>query len=84
LNTPLEISELLAPMSERPTLTDEHLEYFDQAVTAMIAGQWNHSIELLQRVPAEDRAKDFLTGFMLRRDRTPPENWDGVIALDQK
>jgi adenylate cyclase len=84
MNTALEISELLAPMSERPTLTDEHLVYFDQGVTAMIAGQWNETFELLHRVPPEDRAKDFLTGFMLRHNRTPPEKWDGVIALDQK
>jgi hypothetical protein len=35
-------------------------------------------------VPADDRVKDFLTVFIAQHNRTPPENWNGVIPLGSK
>ena len=55
-----------------------------RALDAFVAGRWPESFQLLHRIPAEDRAKDFLTVYMAGRNRTPPPKWDGVIPLESK
>ncbi|MBN1396137.1 MAG: adenylate/guanylate cyclase domain-containing protein [Pirellulales bacterium] len=84
LDTPLEISELLPPESEYPELTDEHLEIYEAALDAFLAGRWKESFELLHRIPAADQAKDFLVVHIARHNRRPPSDWDGVIQLASK
>jgi adenylate cyclase len=84
MDAALLVSELLPPFEEYPLLSDEHIDAYESAVDAMFAGDWRAAMERLHRVPAEDRVKDFLTVYMARHDRTPPANWDQVIALEQK
>ena len=84
LDTPLEVSELLPPESEYPLLTDEHLEYCDAALDALLSGRWSEAFELLHRTPTEDTVTDFLTVYIAQHNRTPPPNWDGVIPLSSK
>lgn len=84
LDTAIEVSELLPPVSDHPDLTDEHLAAYEAALDAFLAGQWSEAIELLHRVPAQDRVKDFLTIFIAQHNRTPPTNWNGVIPLSSK
>lgn len=75
------ISELLLPESEVPLLTDSHLATFEEAITAIEQKDWERALRLLHAVPPEDLAKDFLTVFLARHNRLPPEHWDGVIPL---
>jgi adenylate cyclase len=84
LDTPVTVHELLPPVSEYPVLTDEHFQLYEAALDAFGAGQWSQALELLQRVPTEDTAKDFLVEFILRHRRVPPPNWKGIIPLDRK
>jgi adenylate cyclase len=84
LDTPLEVSELLPPLSEYPLLTDEHLDYCERALDAFIAGNWREAFELLHRTPPEDPVTDFLTVYIAQHNRTPPAGWDGVITLSSK
>ena len=84
LDTPLEVSELLPPEPEYPELADAHLEAYEKALDAFLAGNWSDSIELLHQVPARDRVKDFLMVFIAQHNRTPPPGWDGVIPLSSK
>lgn len=84
LDTPLEVSELLPPAAQYPQLTDEHVAAYEGAVDALQAGDWSKAFELLHRVPADDRAKDFLTVFIAQHNRTPPDDWNGVIPLGGK
>ncbi len=84
LDTPLEVSELLPPESQFPLLTDEHLEFYESALDAFLAGEWSEAVELLHRLPPEDIAKDFLTVHIAQHNRTPPEDFDGVIPLKSK
>ena len=65
-------------------LTDEHLGFYESALDAFLAGAWTEAFELLHQIPTEDRVKDFLTVYIAQRDRTPPADWDGVIALSSK
>jgi adenylate cyclase len=84
LKEPLVVSELLPPLSDYPLLTDEHLADYEAAVDAFIAGNWRKTLELFNRVPAEDRCKDYLMMFIAENDRTPPPGWDGVLAMKSK
>lgn len=84
LETSLEVSELLPPAEQYPQLTDQHIAAYEAAVDALLARDWDQAFELLHQVPAEDRVKDFLTVFIAQHNRTPPEDWDGVISLTAK
>jgi adenylate cyclase len=84
METPLEVSELLPPAAQFPLLSDEHLELCERALDAFLDGRWQAAFELLHRMPAEDRVADFLTVYIAQHNRTPPPNWDGLIALASK
>lgn len=84
LTTPVEVSELLPPVSEFSLLTDEHLATYEAALDMLLARQWDKAFQLLHKVPADDRVKDFLTVFIAQHGRTPPESWDGVINITVK
>lgn len=84
LTEPVEVSELLPPEGPDSTVTNAHLKAFDEAWNCMLSGDWNAAFEWLHQVPAEDRAKDFLTVYIAQHDRTPPPDWNGFIPLQRK
>jgi adenylate cyclase len=84
METAVEVSELVPPFSEDPTLSDADLATYEAALAEFQAGRWPRAFELLHRVPAADRAKDFLTGYIVQHHRAPPAGWDGVIRLESK
>jgi adenylate cyclase len=84
LDTPVVVNELLPPLSENPELSDEHLATYEAALDAFIAGNWSETVRMLHRLPPDDRAKDFLTVFIVQNNYIAPVNWSGVIALDRK
>ncbi len=84
LDTPVEVSELLPPASAYPILSDDHLVFYEQALDCFLNRQWGAALELLQRIPAEDEVKDFLTVYIAEHNRRPPSNWNGVIELENK
>lgn len=84
LEHPLEVTELLPPESELPELTTAHVAHYEQALDDVLAGRWSEAFERLHHVPAEDRVKDFLTVLIAQHNRTPPDNWSGVIPLATK
>jgi adenylate cyclase len=72
------------PVGEFPQLTDAHIAEYESALDDVLAGRWSEAFERLHRVPAEDRVKDFLTVLIAQHNRTPPDNWSGVIPLTTK
>jgi adenylate cyclase len=80
----LEVTELLPPAAEFPALSDAHIGEYERALDDVVAGRWSEAFERLHRVPAEDRVKDFLTVLIAQHNRTPPDNWTGVIPLTVK
>ena len=84
MDKPLEVSELLPPESECPQLTTEHLAHYEAALDAFLARRWPDALRLLHRLPTDDLVTDFLTVYIARHNRTPPDGWDGVIALENK
>lgn len=84
LESALEVSELLPSQTDYPHLTDDHIASYEQALDALCSNDWESAFQYLHEVPAEDRVKDFLTVYIAQHNRTPPENWDGAIALTSK
>ncbi len=84
MQTPLVVSELLAPAGPASILTDEHILAYEQALEHFLVGQWTDAFRLLHQVPAEDRVKDFLTVYIAQHRRTAPPDWRGVIELPSK
>jgi adenylate cyclase len=84
LDTPLEVSELLPPAADYPQLSDEHIVAYEAALDALLSRDWSQAFSLLHRVPADDRVKDFLTVYIAQHNRTPPDDWDGVISVEEK
>lgn len=80
----VEVSELLPPVEIDPGFTDENIHDYEAGLDAFLAGNWSQAVELLHRVPAKDRVKDFLTVYIAQYNRTPPVNWDGVVPLERK
>lgn len=84
LDKPVEVTELLPSGRDYPELTDQNLADYERALDLLQAGRWSQAFELLHRVPAEDRVKDFLTVFIAQHNRQPPDTWNGVIPLTSK
>jgi adenylate cyclase len=84
LDNPLIVTELLPPAGDYPELGDDHLAYYEEALDALLAGQWPRAYDLLHRIPPGDRVKDFLVVYIAQHNRTAPPDWDGVIPLTRK
>jgi adenylate cyclase len=80
----VDVSELLAPAAASPVMPNEGITAYEEALDALQALEWDKAFAALHRVPAEDRVKDFLTVFIAQHNRTPPDDWDGVIPISVK
>ncbi len=84
MDAALDVTQLLPPMSNDASISDEHIADFEEAVRAVVEGRWSEALELLDRVPVNDRAKDFLMIFIAQHHYEPSSNWDGVIQMASK
>ena len=84
METDMNVYELLPPIAQDDSVSDETVETYNRAVDAFIGGNWDQSTELLSSVPAEDHAKDFLLEFAKANNNQPPQDWTGVIHMTRK
>lgn len=84
MDRPLLVSELVPAEHRLPMLTDQHLADFEKGVTSFIAGQWGDAWKFLHRMPAEDRAQDYLSMLITQHDRKSPADWDGIVRMKKK
>ena len=78
------VSELVPPESRSSSLTDQHLADFEKGVSLFISGQWSEAWKFLHRMPAEDRAQDYLSMLITQHDRKSPADWDGIVRMKKK
>jgi adenylate cyclase len=81
LESPLMVSQLLPPASVSQ-ITNAQINKYEQALDALIAGDFEQSFSLLHQIPSEDRVKDFLTVFIAQNHRQPPAGWTGVVEVE--
>lgn len=79
----VEVSELLPP-EDASSMSNEHIAAYEKALGALNQGHWTDAFSMLHHVPAEDRVKDFLTILIAQHNRTAPDEWKGVIELEDK
>ena len=82
LEKEIEAWQLLEP--SRPNvqiLSPEQIASYEVSLDAMISGDWSTAYDLLHAIPAWDRPKDVLLSIILRNNRVPPDDWDGVIKM---
>lgn len=84
METPLLVSELVPPYRAEPDLSDEQLAIYETAVEHFIAGRWEAAYEALHKLPASDKAQDFLAVLIAQHNRQPPSGWDGIVKLPSK
>ena len=84
METPLVVTELVPPVASDKTLSDTHLATYETAVDHFIAGRWEAAYEALHKLPASDKAQDFLAVLIAQHNRQPPAGWDGIVRLPSK
>ena len=84
METDMNVFELLPPIAQDDSVSDETVATYNRAVDAFIGGNWDQSTKLLNSVPAEDHAKEFLLEFTKANDNQPPQDWAGVIHMTRK
>ena len=78
----IEAWQLIEPSkSNVKVLTPEQIASYEASLDAMIGGDWSKAYDLLYAIPAWDRPKDVLLSIILRNNRVPPDDWDGVIKM---
>lgn len=78
------VSELVPPATTAGALTDQNIIDYEMAVDDVMRGNWTSALEMLDRLPATDRAKDFLMVYIAQNNYEPPRDWDGVIEMTKK
>jgi adenylate cyclase len=78
----LTVSELLPAAVEAGAMSENHRRDYEAALDAFIAGHWQDTRDLLERLPPDCSA--FLRASMDRLGTPPPGAWDGTITLDSK
>lgn len=84
MSTSLTVHELLPPYEMDPRISDESIETYEAAVDAVTEGRWQEALQLLNQMPVEDRARDFLMIYIAMNQYEPPKDWDGVIEMTSK
>lgn len=84
METAVNVSELLPPVSDLPELTDAHLQSYENGVDRFIDGHWDEAYHHLHVIPPSDRAQDFLMQQIVLNNRIAPPNWDGIVRLPSK
>ncbi len=77
------IHELVPRTGDPNELTEGKIRDYEAALDAFVSGKWNVTSDLLRRLP-NDGPSDFLRGVMTSHNNTPPENWNGTIAMSSK
>ncbi|MFM7056777.1 MAG: adenylate/guanylate cyclase domain-containing protein [Planctomycetota bacterium] len=84
MDRPLFVSELVPGEPQLPMLTAQHLADFERGVDAFLEGRWADAWSFLHRMPAEDRAQDYLSMLITQHDRRAPAGWDGIVRMKKK
>ncbi|MDA1018511.1 MAG: adenylate/guanylate cyclase domain-containing protein [Planctomycetota bacterium] len=84
MELPVIVSELVPPASDFAELSDRHIQEYERGVEHFIAGRWEEAHQCLHKMPASDRAQDFLSMLIAQHNRRAPANWDGVVRLSNK
>jgi adenylate cyclase len=84
MDSPVDVYQLLPVGVGYDTITDAEIAQYEQAVQAIIKGEWSKAQQLLAKLLPDDGPADYLRGFLAEHGTTPPADWDGAINLQAK
>lgn len=84
MDVAINVFGLLPPLNEYEEVTPEIITEHENAVDAIVQGDWSRALEALQKIPDSDGPKQFLLEQMGKFSNTPPAGWDGAFTLDSK
>ena len=84
MDNPIKVSQVLPGQGESGWLSQADIELYERGLDAFTEGNWETAFEIFHQVPAEDKAKDFLTVFIAQHNRSAPADWPGYISLQKK
>ena len=78
------VAELLPPVAEDPTISDDNIVRYEEALQLFIDGDWSSALEKFDTLPVVDRRKDFVHLHIAQNAYEAPGDWNGVIKLSKK
>ena len=84
MNTELMLTQLLPPLKQDSSVTDEAITIYETAWDLFAMGEWRDAFDQLNRLPDHDRIKDYLALYITQHNGKPPANWNGVIVMQSK
>lgn len=84
MNTEMMLSQLLPPVEQDSTVTDESIKLYETAWDLFAIGEWRDAFDQLNLLPEEDKVRDFLMFYITQHNGKPPAPWNGVIVMQSK
>jgi len=82
MRTTVELCELLTQSKgEADTLTDHQIDQYEAALDLLIQGEWDDAYDQLDSLPMWDQPRNVLRETIIRHNRVPPQDWNGVIDV---
>lgn len=82
VDMPADVYSLVPSETTAEALCDEDGQRYEEAVSAVISGDWAQATELLQAIQADDPPKQFLLALI--QDAVVPADWDGALSMAGK
>lgn len=82
VDIPADIYSLIPTEGNTVELCDADRRRYEDAVEAVIRGDWPHATKLLQAIEADDPPTRFLLGLV--ENQQPPADWDGALSMAGK
>ena len=80
----VKVSQLIPSIDSDESISDTDIALYERGLDEFTAGNWEEAYSILHSLPANDRAKDFLSVYIAQHNRSAPSDWPGFIALQQK
>lgn len=80
----VDVFNLLPAEDDFPEVSAAMISAQESAYRDVISGRWDQAQQTLSDLHCLDGPKDFLLRHMASHENTPPKDWDGIFALENK
>ena len=84
MSAELMLTQLLPPLDQDATVTDEAIKIYETAWDLFAMGEWRDAFDQLSQLSEQDKVKDYLSLYITQHNGKPPANWNGVIVMQSK
>ncbi|MFM9963699.1 MAG: adenylate/guanylate cyclase domain-containing protein [Planctomycetaceae bacterium] len=84
MNQEMTLTQLLPPLDQEPTVTNEMIALYESALKSFETGNWQAALDQFNRLPEQPQGKDFVSQYITQNRVQPPSPWNGVIIMQSK